>query len=333
MAPANSSGCRSDGWYLTGSTVEFFSKKTNFDFLGKRKPAFLLSGLLMVGSLILLIPGVRGLNFGIDFTGGVLVELGYKDSANLSDIRERLAANGFADAQVQNFGTSSDVLIRVLPREGLAGATVGNQILEVLKAGDASAELRRTEFVGPQVGEDLSEQGGLAMLFALIMILVYIVVRFQWKFAVGAIIATLHDPIITLGFFALLGLTFDLSVLAAMLAIVGYSVNDTIVVFDRIRENFRKIRRGTPQDIMNLSVNETLSRTIMTSLATALVVIAMLLFGGETLRGFSTALIIGIVVGTYSSIFVASALALELKATPVDLMPPAKERAGADSQP
>ena len=313
--------------------MEFFSNKTNFNFLGSRKPAFLLSAVLMVGSLILLLPGVRGLNFGIDFTGGVLLEMGYKGPANLTDIRERLAANGFAEAQVQNFGTSSDVLIRILPREGLAGETVGNQILKVLKAGDASAELRRTEFVGPQVGEELTEQGALAMLFALLMIMVYIVVRFQWKFAVGAIVATLHDPIITLGFFALLGLTFDLSVLAAMLAIVGYSVNDTIVVFDRIRENFRKIRRGTPEDIMNLSVNETLSRTIMTSFTTSLVVIAMLIFGGETLRGFSTALIIGIVVGTYSSIFVASALALELKAAPVDLMPPAKDKAAADSRP
>jgi preprotein translocase subunit SecF len=318
---------------LTEGIVELFHKKTNVDFLGRRKPAFLLSVILMVGSLILLIPGVRGLNFGIDFTGGVLLELGYKGPANLTDIRERLVANGFAEAQVQNFGTSSDVLIRVLPREGVAGETVGNQILTVLKAGDASAELRRTEFVGPQVGEDLTEQGALAMLFALIMILIYIVIRFQWKFAVGAIIATLHDPVITLGFFAISGLTFDLSVLAAMLAIIGYSVNDTIVVFDRIRENFRKIRRGTPQDIMNLSVNETLSRTILTSVATALVVIAMLLFGGETLRGFSAALIVGIVIGTYSSIFVASAIALELKASPVDLMPPAKDRAGVDSLP
>jgi preprotein translocase subunit SecF len=313
--------------------VEFFSKKTNFDFLGRRKPAFALSAVLMVGSLILLIPGVRGLNFGIDFTGGVLLEMGYQGAANLPDIRERLAANGFADAQVQNFGAPSDVLIRVLPREGVAGQAVANEILGVLKAGNTNVELRRTEFVGPQVGEELTEQGALAMLFALVMILFYIVVRFQWKFAVGAIIATLHDPVITLGFFALLGLTFDLSVLAAMLAIVGYSVNDTIVVFDRIRENFRKIRRGTPQEIMNVSVNETLSRTIMTSFTTALVVIAMLLFGGETLRGFSTALVIGIVIGTYSSIFVASAMALELKATPVDLMPATRSKAEADSQP
>ena len=313
--------------------MEFFRKKTRFDFLNRRRPAFVLSAIMMVGSLILVIPGVRGLNFGIDFTGGVLVELGYPAAADLTDIRERLADNGFADAQVQNFGTASDVLIRVLPREGLAGQAVADQILGVLRAGNASVELRRTEFVGPQVGDELAEQGALAMLIAMLMILVYIGVRFQWKFAVGAIVATLHDPIITLGFFSITGMTFDLSVLAAMLAIIGYSVNDTIVVFDRIRENFRKIRRGTPLEIMNLSLNETLSRTIMTAFTTSLVIVAMLIFGGETLRGFSAALIVGILIGTYSSIFVASALALELKATPVDLMPPAREKGDADSMP
>ncbi|MDP2326390.1 MAG: protein translocase subunit SecF [Gammaproteobacteria bacterium] len=313
--------------------MEFFSKKTTINFLGVRKPSFVLSAILMIGSLILVIPGVRGLNFGIDFTGGVLLELGYQGAADLPDIRKRLAANGFADAQVQNFGTASDVLIRVLPREAVAGQAVAEQILGVLKAGNTSAELRRTEFVGPQVGDELAEQGALAMLMAMLMILVYIGIRFQWKFAVGAIVATLHDPIITLGVFAILGLTFDLSVLAAMLAIIGYSVNDTIVVFDRIRENFRKIRRGTPEEIMNLSINETMSRTIMTAFTTLLVVIAMLVFGGETLRGFSAALIVGILVGTYSSVFVASGLALELKASPVDLMPPAKEKGSADSMP
>jgi len=313
--------------------MEFFSKKTNFDFLAVRKPAFALSAVLMIGSLILLIPGVRGLNFGIDFTGGVLVELAYPGPANLPDIRERLASGGFPDAQVQNFGTSSDVLVRILPREGLEGQAVGNQMLAVLKQGDDSVELRRTEFVGPQVGEELTEQGALAMLFAMLMILAYIMVRFQWKFALGAVIATLHDPVITLGVFAILGLTFDLSVLAAMLAVVGYSVNDTIVVFDRIRENFRKVRRGTPFEIINLSINETLSRTIMTSATTSLVVVSMLLFGGETLRGFSTALLIGIAIGTYSSIFVASATAYELKASPVDLMPVAKDKGEADSMP
>jgi preprotein translocase subunit SecF len=317
--------------------MDFFNKTTNLNFLGQRRLAGAVSALLMIGSLILVIPGVRGLNFGIDFTGGVLLELSYQGPANLPDIRERLGARGFGDAQVQNFGTAADVMIRILPREGLDNKVVAEQVIAVLKAGDPTVEMRRTEFVGPQVGEELTEQGALAMMFALIMIMAYIMLRFQWKFGLGAIVATLHDPIVTLGFFALTGLTFDLSVLAAMLAIVGYSVNDTIVVFDRIRENFRKIRRGEPEEIMNISVNETLSRTIMTSFLTMLMVIAMLFFGGETLRGFSTALTIGIIVGTYSSIFIASALALELKATAADLMPPKQEKgegeAGADSLP
>lgn len=315
--------------------MEFFNTRTSLNFLGQRRPAAVISAILMIGSLILLIPGVRGLNFGIDFTGGVLLELGYQGPANLPDIRERLAASNFADAQVQNFGTASDVMIRLLPRAGLDNKEVAGQIIAVLKAGDPTVELRRTEFVGPQVGQELTEQGSLAMLFAMIMIAAYIMVRFQWKFALGAILATLHDPIITLGFFALTGLTFDLSVLAAMLAIVGYSVNDTIIVFDRIRENFRKIRRGEPEEIMNISVNETLGRTIMTSSLTMLMVIAMLLFGGETLRGFASALAVGIVVGTYSSIFIASALALVLKATAADLMPPkqGKGEGEVDSMP
>lgn len=306
--------------------MEFFKTRSNFDFLGHDKAAFVLSTILVVGSLILLIPGVRGLNFGIDFTGGVLLELAYQGPADLADIRHRLEADGYGDAQVQNFGTARDVMIRVMPREGVAGQVVANQIVGVLKQGDATVDLRRTEFVGPQVGDELAQKGALAMLFAMLMIMIYIGVRFQWKFAVGAIVATLHDPIVILGFFALSGMTFDLSVLAAILAIIGYSVNDTIVVFDRIRENFRKVRRGTPRDIMNLSINETLSRTIMTSLTTLLVVIAMLLFGGETLRGFSAALSIGIVIGTYSSIFVASAIALELKASPADLLVKAKDK-------
>ncbi|MBM4222176.1 MAG: protein translocase subunit SecF [Gammaproteobacteria bacterium] len=315
--------------------MDFFNKITNVDFMGKRRLAAAFSAILMIGSLVLLIPGVRGLNFGIDFTGGVLLELAYQGPAELADIRERLEGSGFADAQVQNFGTASDVMIRILPREGLDNKAVAAQIVAVLKAGDPTVELRRTEFVGPQVGEELTEQGALAILFAMIMITAYIMLRYQWKFALGAILATLHDPIVTLGFFALTGLTFDLSVLAAMLAIVGYSVNDTIVVFDRIRENFRKIRRGEPEEIMNISINETLSRTIMTSFLTMLMVIAMLFVGGETLRGFAAALTVGIVIGTYSSIFVASALALTLKATAADLMPPKQEKGEgeADSMP
>ncbi len=311
--------------------MEFFSSKSNFDFLGHDKAAFALSIFLVIGSLILVIPGVRGLNFGIDFTGGVLLEMAYEGPADLPDIRKRLETGGFPDAQVQNFGTANDVMIRILPREGVAGEAIAAQILGVLKTGDATAELRRTEFVGPQVGDELAQKGALAMLFALLLIMAYIGMRFQWKFAVGAIVSTLHDPIVILGFFALTGMTFDLTVLAAIMAIVGYSVNDTIVVFDRIRENFRKVRRGSPRDIMNLAINETLSRTIMTSLTTGLVVFAMLLFGGETLRGFSAALIVGIAVGTYSSIFVASAIALELKASPHDLQLAVKDKNQGDA--
>ncbi len=313
--------------------LEFFSQKTSFDFLGQRRVLGIVSAVLMLVSLLLLIPGVRGLNFGIDFTGGVLLEVGYGGPADLADVRARLAAGGFGDAQVQNFGSARDVMIRVLPREGVENQQEARQILDVLRAGDPSVELRRTEFVGPQVGDELSEQGALAGLFSLLMIGIYVSLRFQWKFAAGALVATLHDPIITLGIFALFQIPFDLSALAAILAVVGYSVNDTVVVFDRIRENFRKIRRGTPEEIMNLSVNETLSRTIMTSVVTLLVVVAMLLFGGETLRGFSIALCIGIFVGTYSSIYIASATALALKAGPVDIAAVKKDKDVIDSMP
>lgn len=313
--------------------LEFFSKKTNFNFLGRRRLLAIISALLMGLSLVLLVPGVRGLNFGIDFTGGVLLEVGYAGPADLSDIRSRLGANGFGDAQVQNFGTARDVMIRVLPREGVDNQQEANEILAVLREGDPSVELRRTEFVGPQVGDELSEQGALAGLFAFLMIGIYVAARFQWKFAVGALVATLHDPVITLGIFALFQIPFDLSALAAILAIVGYSVNDTVVVFDRIRENFRKVRRGTAEEIMNLSVNETLSRTIMTSVVTLLVVVAMLVFGGETLRGFSIALCIGIFIGTYSSIYIASSVALALKAGPSDVMPVKKDKDAIDALP
>jgi preprotein translocase subunit SecF len=312
---------------------EVFNSKSNVDFLGKRRIAAIVSVVLLSLSLILVIPAVRGLNFSIDFTGGVVLEVGYPGPADVSLIRETLASNGFADAQVQNFGSAADVMVRVLPRDGVDNKVLAGQMLDILKTKDAGVVLRRTEFVGPQVGSELTEQGTLAMLFALMGIGLYIVWRFQWKFAVGAMIATLHDPILTVGIFALLQIPFDLSVLAALLAIVGYSVNDTVVVFDRIRENFRKVRKGTPQDIMNLSVNETLSRTLMTSFVTLLVVLAMLFFGGETLRGFSLALTIGILVGTYSSIYVASSVALALGASPMDLVASQKEKAEIDELP
>ncbi len=304
------------------------NQKTEFDFMGKRSITAALSLLLILVSLVSL--GMRGLNFGVDFTGGVLLEAEYSETADLAGIRQVLGEGGFGNAQVQNFGTSTDVLIRVLPQEGVEGAVLGEQLLGILRVADATVDLRRLEFVGPQVGEELTEQGGLAMLFAIIMILFYIMFRFQWKFAVGSVIALVHDVIITLGVFSIFQFSFDLSVLAALLAVIGYSLNDTIVVFDRIRENFHVIRKQTPVKIVNTSVNQMLGRTVVTSMTTLLVLVALLLLGGEAMRGFSMALIIGVLVGTYSSIYTASAAALALKVNPVDLLPPKIEDAVDD---
>ncbi len=239
-------------------------------------------------------------------------------------MRDALAAAGFDDAQVQNFGTSRDALIRLRPNEDLDGATLGETVMDVLSAADPEVSLRRVEFVGPQVGEDLREQGGLAMLFALMLILAYVAFRFQWKFALGSVAALFHDVLLTLGFFSVLQLPFDLSVLAAVLAVIGYSLNDTIVVFDRIRENFRHHRKGDPAEIMNHSINQTLSRTLITSGTTLLVLLALFLLGGEAIRPFSQALIVGVLVGTYSSIYVASATALQLDVSLADLAAPVK---------
>jgi preprotein translocase subunit SecF len=297
--------------------------KTDIDFLGARRLTATLSAVLIVVSIGALI--TRGLNFGIDFTGGILLEAGYDRPANLEDIRGRLAAGGFGDAQVQNFGAASDVLIRVLPREGATSGSVGRAIMALLLEGGQTVDLRREEFVGPQVGEELTERGGLAMIFALLMILAYIMARFQWKFAVGAVAALVHDVIITIGFFSLLQIPFDLSVLAALLAVIGYSLNDTIVVFDRIRENFRRVRKEGTEHLMNTSVNQMLGRTVITSGTTLLVLLALLVLGGQAVRGFSIALLVGIIVGTYSSIYIASAAALALKITPVELLPPKVE--------
>ena len=299
--------------------VKLLTNKTDINFLGRRRAAVILSVALVVLSIGSL--ATRGLNFGIDFTGGLLIEVGYEGTADLEGIRDQLSGDGFADAQVQNFGTASDVLIRMLPRPDVNTAKLGEQVIKVLKAGDASVDLRRIEFVGPQVGEELTERGGTAMIFALLMILAYIIFRFHWKFAVGSVVALLHDVFIVLGIFSILQLPFDLSVLAAILAVIGYSLNDTIVVFDRIRENFRHIRRGSSEAIMNTSINQMLGRTVITSLTTLLVLFALFFLGGEAVRGFSTALIIGIVVGTYSSIYTASTMALALDVAPADLLP------------
>jgi preprotein translocase subunit SecF len=311
--------------------MEFFSKKTHIDFMGKRRLAILLSSVLILASIASLV--IRGLNFGIDFTGGTLIEVGYPDAANLGGLREVLGEAGYGEVQMQHFGTSRDVLIRVAPRADLASAQISEDILAALKRADAAVEMRRVEFVGPQVGEELAEQGGLAMLYALIGILIYVSLRFEYRFSLGAVAALVHDVIITLGIFSLLQIEFDLTVLAALLAVIGYSLNDTIVVFDRVRENFRKIRKGGSEQVMNTSVNETLSRTVMTGVTTLLVLLALFFLGGEIIHSFALALIIGIFVGTYSSIYVAGALALLLGVSKADLMPVQKEGAEADEGP
>ncbi len=300
--------------------MKLLSENLAFDFLGKRKIAAGVSILLIVLSLVSL--GVRGLNFGIDFTGGVLIEVGYPEAAELPQVRDALEAAGFNDVTVQHFGTARDVLIRLTPSEEESSADMSTRVLKALQGQEAEIQMRRVEFVGPQVGEELTEKGGLAMLYALIGILIYVAVRFQWKFALGSVAALAHDVIITLGVFSFLFLPFDLTVMAALLAVIGYSLNDTIVVFDRIRENFLRMRKGTPIDVMNASINQTLARTLMTSLTTLLVLIALFSLGGEVIHGFATALIVGVVVGTYSSVFVASATALGLGVTREDLLPP-----------
>ena len=303
--------------------MQLLDKIPEFDFMGKRRIAVVLSALLIFVSLGSLF--TQGLNFGIDFSGGVLIEVGYPGNADVDGVRAALADAGFADAQVQNFGTASDVLIRMLPREGVDSESLREDVLNTLRQQSPGVDLRRFEFVGPQVGEELTEQGGLAMLFALIMILIYVTIRFQWKFALGSVAALVHDVIITLGFFSLLQLPFDLSVLAAVLAVIGYSLNDTIVVFDRIRENFMRIRKSEPVFIMNASLNQMLARTMITSMTTLLVLFALFVFGGEVIHSFATALIVGVIVGTYSSIYVASNITLALQINTLDLMPQDKE--------
>ncbi|HIP52657.1 MAG TPA: protein translocase subunit SecF [Chromatiales bacterium] len=308
------------------------TKKTTIDFMGKRKLAFVFSIaliLISIGSLF-----VQGLKLGIDFTGGTLIEVGYENPVDLASVREVLTKEGFGDAVVQHFGTSKDVLLRLAPKEGVESAKLSDKVYAALsKSTDEKVDLRRVEFVGPQVGDELTEDGGLAMLYALIGILIYVAVRFEYRFAVGSVIALVHDVIITIGFFSLFQIEFDLSVLAAVLAVIGYSLNDTIVVFDRIRENFRKIRKGTTIAIINTSLNETLSRTLVTSLTTLLVLLALFFLGGEIIHGFALALILGVITGTYSSIYVASTAVVAMGVSKADLMPVKKEGAELDNRP
>lgn len=288
--------------------------------MSRRRIAVVVSVLLLavsIGSL-----ATQKLNFGIDFTGGILLELGYNEPADLAAIREQLAAGGYPDAQVQNFGNAQDVLVRLPAQEGIDGSAVRENLRDVLEVDERGIDLRRVDFVGPQVGEELTEAGGLAMIFTLLMIFAYVMFRFQWRFAAGAVAALVHDVILTIGFFSIFQLPFDLSVLAAVLAVIGYSLNDTVVVFDRIRENFLTLRGIEPEETMNLSINQMLARTIITGVTTLLVLTALLVLGGEAIAPFSIALIVGIIVGTYSSIYTASATALELGVSAKDLLPP-----------
>ncbi len=306
--------------------------KQNIDFLGKRKIALVFSSLLIVVSITSFV--VNGMKLGIDFTGGTLVEVGYQQAADLTVLRAALDKDGFADATVQNFGTTKDVLIRIKPREGVSNAALSSKILQVVNANSSEpATIRRVEFVGPQVGDELTEDGGLALLYAMFGILLYIAWRFEYKFSLGSVVALVHDVIITLGFFSVLQMEFDLTVLAAVLAVIGYSLNDTIVVYDRIRENFRTLRKDEPQNIMNVSLNQTLSRTLMTSITTALVLLALALLGGEIIHNFAIALLIGVGIGTYSSIYVASPIVLALGITQEDLIIPVVEGSDIDYLP
>ena len=303
--------------------MRIFKGKFNIDFMGKRHLAIVLSSLMIavaIGSLIF-----KGLNLGIDFTGGTLIEVDYPQPVELEAVRSTLSDAGFEQAQAQHFGSSRDVLIRIAPREGRESAQLSEDVLAALRTQDANVEMRRVEFVGPQVGEELTEQGALAMIYALAGILIYIMIRFQWRFAPGAVAALVHDVLIIVGFFSFFQFDFDLTVVAALLAVIGYSLNDTIVVFDRIRENFRKMRKRTSLEVVNSSINQTLARTLMTSITTLLVLVSLFVFGGEVIHAFSLALILGVVVGTYSSIYVASTATLALGVTKADLMPVKKE--------
>jgi len=307
--------------------MRLFKHETKFDFLGKRRIAAGLSIILILVSLGSLF--TRGLNLGIDFTGGTLVEIYSPKLIDLEQIRQVMSKAGYHEMAVQYFGSAHDALIRLAPRADLSSAQISTQVLDTLhKYYPEKVEMRRIEFVGPQVGDELTEDGGLAMLYALIGILIYVAIRFEKRFALGSVMALIHDVIITMGLFSVFQLEFDLTVLAAILAVIGYSLNDTIVVFDRIRENFRKLRKGTAIEVLNISINQTLSRTIITSLTTLLVLLALFFLGGEIIHGFALALIVGIVVGTYSSIYIASASVLALGVSKADLMPVLKEEGG-----
>jgi len=313
--------------------MQLLKQSLNIDFLGRHKIAWIISIILLLASIVSL--SMRGLNFGIDFTGGTIVEVGYSQNVELALVREALATAQFDDVIVQHFGTAKDVLIRLPASESVKASEISNQVLRALEnTGELS--MRRVEFVGPQVGDELRDDGGLAVLYALVAILIYVMLRFEFRFSLGAVAALVHDVLLTVGFFSITQAPFDLTVLAAVLAVIGYSLNDTIVVFDRIRENFRKMRKATPIEVINDSINQTLSRTIMTSLTTLFVLLALFFVGGEVIHSFALALLVGVLIGTYSSIYIASSLLVLLNVTAKDLFDEDKEdesEGGDDSRP
>jgi preprotein translocase subunit SecF len=298
--------------------MEFFHKVTRFPFMRTRKVWYGLSAALIIASLALV--AVRGLNLGIDFTGGVNIETNFSQSPNIDRLRSALAQAGVNAAQVQAFGSSRDILVRLPPDPNVKGEQIGAKILDVFKTVDPEVKLQSTEVVGPQVGQELFVRGAWALVLTLVFIMIYVLARFTFKLAIGAILAVLHDPICVIGFFALSQMTFDLTAIAAILAVIGYSLNDTVIVFDRVRERARNARKLAVSQVIDESINQTLSRTLMTKLVTLLVVVFLLIFGGETLHGFSAALVIGIVAGTYSSIYISAALALDLGLRTDDLL-------------
>ncbi|MDO6488024.1 protein translocase subunit SecF [Colwellia sp. 6_MG-2023] len=311
--------------------MQILQLKETVSFMKYRKFAMVFSALLMMAAAYSL--AVNKLNFGLDFTGGTLIEIGFEEAADLQKLRQLMEDNNHEDAKVQFYGSSRDVVIRLGLRDDVKAEMLGNEILAILEEGThQKVDMRRIEFVGASVGDELAEQGGLAMLTALICILVYVAFRFEWRFAVGSVVALFHDVLLTLGLFSFLKLEFDLTVLAAILAVIGYSLNDTIVVSDRIRENFRKIRDTSAEEIINMSLTQTLSRTIITSITTLLVLAALFWKGGALIHGFATALLFGVFVGTYSSIYVASLVALGLGISREDLIPEVIEKEGEDQE-
>jgi len=310
--------------------MEFFKKVPSIRFMALRRYWYVLSAVVVLASIALVL--IRGLNLTVDFTGGVVMEIGFARPVDLERARTVLERAGLAEFEVQNFGTASDLLVRLPPVEGGASQGLSDRVLGALRTLDPGAEMRRTEAVGPKVSGELTEQASLAVLMTLLLILIYIAMRFRWRFGVGSLVATMHDPIVATGAIALLGIPFDLNVVAALLTILGYSVNDTVVIFDRMRERFLTMRKTSPAQIMDRAINETMSRTIITSGTALSSVVFLAVLGGDTLRGFAVALAIGIVIGTYSSIYVAGAIALDLGASGRDFMPPEK-RAEADALP